>query len=263
MSGIPQGSVLGPLLFLIYINDLPDGINSLCKIFADDTSLFSMVCDIHKSASNRNDDLEKINYWAYQWKMQFNPDPNKQANEVTFSRKTNSNNLSHPPIKFINNNISKCPHQKHLGIVLDSKLNFNAHVDQKIKKYNRMIGLIRRLSINLPRNALLTIYKSFVRPHLDYGDILYDKPNNENFQNKLEKVQYRPCLAITGAIQGTSRIKLYDELGLHSLIKRRWCNKLIFFYKIVNDLLPNLSLFMFGFPLSNKLFLKICINLCY
>ena len=225
MSRIPQGSVLRPLLFLIYINDLPDGINSLCKIFADDTSLFSKVSDRHKSASNLNDDLEKISYWAYQWKMQFNPDPNKQANEVIFSRKTSSNNLSHPPIKFNKNGISKCPHQRHLGIVLDSKLNFNAHVDQKIKKCNRIIGLIRRLSINLPRNALLIIYKSFVRPHLDYGDILYDKPNNENFQHKSEKVQYR---AITGAIQGTSRTKLYDELGLHSLIKKLWCNKLIY-----------------------------------
>ena len=69
MSGIPQGSVLGPLLFLIYINDLPDGISSLCKIFADDTSLYSKVSEIHKSASNLNDDLEKISYWTYQWKM--------------------------------------------------------------------------------------------------------------------------------------------------------------------------------------------------
>ena len=132
MSGIPQGSVLGPHLFLISINDLPDGINSLCKIFADDTSLFTKVYDIHKSASNPNDDLEKISYWAYQWKMQFNPDPNKQANEIIFSQKTSSNNLSHPPIKFNNNDISKCPHQKHLGIALDSKLNFNTHVNQKI-----------------------------------------------------------------------------------------------------------------------------------
>ena len=103
-----------------------------------------------------------------------------------------------------NDDIFKQPHQKHLGIVLDSKLNFNAHVDQKIKKCNRVIGLIRRLSVALPQNVLLTIYNSFVRPHLDYGDILYDKPNNENFQNKLEKVQYRACFAITAAIQGTS-----------------------------------------------------------
>ena len=151
MSGVPQGSVLGPLLFLIYINDLPDGINSLCKIFADATSLFSKVYDIHSSASKLNDDLEKISYWAYQWIMQFNPDPNKQANEVIFSRKTSSNNLPHPPIKFNKIDISECTHQKHLGIVLDSKLNFNAHVDQKIKKCNRIIGLIRWLSVMLSK----------------------------------------------------------------------------------------------------------------
>ena len=75
-----------PLLLLTYINDLPDGINSLCKIFADDASLFSKVCDINKSVSELNASLEKIIYWAYQWKMQFNPDPNKQANEVIFSK---------------------------------------------------------------------------------------------------------------------------------------------------------------------------------
>ena len=118
----------------------------------------------------------------------------------------------------------------------------------KVKKCNRIIGLIRRLSATLPRNALLTICKTFVRPHLDYGDILCDKLNNENFQNKLEKVQYRACLAITGAIQGTSRTKLYDELGLHLLIKRRWCNKLIFFYKIVNGLLPGYLYSYLVFP---------------
>ena len=113
-----------------------------------------------------------------------------------------------------------------MGIVLDSKLEIKFHVDQKIKKFNKLQALVRRLSV--PRNALLTIYKSFIRPHLDYGDILYGKPENENFQNKLEKVQYRACLAITGAIQRTSRQKLYGELGLHLLSKRRWRNKLIF-----------------------------------
>ena len=65
MSGVPQVSVLGSLLFLIYINGVPDGVNSLCKIFADDTSLFPNVHDIHKSANKLNDDLEKPSYWAY------------------------------------------------------------------------------------------------------------------------------------------------------------------------------------------------------
>ena len=95
--------------------------------------------------------------------VQFNRDPDKQANEVIFSRKTSSNNLSHPPIKFSKIDISKSPHQ-HLRIVLDSKLSFSAHVDHKIKNCNKIIGLFRRLSTTLPRNALLTIYKTFVRP---------------------------------------------------------------------------------------------------
>ena len=84
--------------------------------------------------------------------------------------------------------------------MLDSKLEFKFHVHQKIRKCNKLIGLIRRPKVNVPRKALLTIYKSFIRPHLDYGDILYDKPENENFQNKLEKVQCRACLAIFARI---------------------------------------------------------------
>ena len=73
--------------------------------------------------------------------------------------------------------------------LLKPSLNLNIHIDQKIKKCNKMTGCIRRLSVNLPRNALFAIYKSFIRPHLGFGDILYDKPNSESFQNKMEKVQ--------------------------------------------------------------------------
>ena len=81
-SGAPQGSVLDPLLFLIYINDLPDGIMSTCKIFGDDTSLFPIIIDTRNSKNTLNPDLGIIKNWAYQWKIQFNPDPKKQANEV-------------------------------------------------------------------------------------------------------------------------------------------------------------------------------------
>ena len=232
---------------MIYINDLPDGITSICKIFADDTSHFTKVLDINESANKLNTDLKKITKWAHQWKMQFNPNPNKQANEVIFSRKS-TNNLSYPPVRFNNNDIVKCPDQKHLEIVLDSKLNFDSHITQKIKKCNKLIGVIRRLSVHLPRGVLLTIYKSLKRPNLDYGDILYDKPKNENFQQKLEKVQYRACLAITNAIQGTSKERLYDELDLYSLAKRRWRSKLFFFYKIINGMLPDYLYSYLEFP---------------
>ena len=184
-SCVPQGSVLGPVLFLIYINDLPDGIMSICKIFADDTSLFSKIIDTKNSQSTLNSDLEIIKNWPYQRKMQFNPDPKKQAKEVIFSRK--SNRCIYPPVTFNNNIIATCPHQKHLGIVFDSKSDFSVHIEQKIRKCNKIMGLFRRLFVCLLRKALLTIYKSFVRPHHDYGDIFYDEPGNLNFESKIEK----------------------------------------------------------------------------
>ena len=88
---VPQRLVLGPLLFLTYINDLSHDISSICKMFADNTSLFSKVKDSNLSLSDLNYDLETINQWAHQWKMSFKPDPNKQSTEVLFSCKVNSN----------------------------------------------------------------------------------------------------------------------------------------------------------------------------
>ena len=87
LSGVPQGSVLGPLLFLIYVNDLEDGIKSQIRFFADDTSIFSVVNDPNITARELNDDLNTISEWAVQWKMSFNPDPTKPAEEIIFSQK--------------------------------------------------------------------------------------------------------------------------------------------------------------------------------
>ena len=97
-AGVHQGSVLGPLFFLIYINDLVDNISSEAKLFSEDTSLFTVVYDVDIAANKLNRDLEIISIWAYQWKMQFNPDKNKQAIQVIFSQKRDT--PVHPPLFF-------------------------------------------------------------------------------------------------------------------------------------------------------------------
>ena len=92
----------------------------------------------------------------------------------------------------------------------------------KTKKNTKGIGLLLKLQSILPQTSLLTIYKSLIRPHLDYGAVVYDQPSNDAFCNKLKTVQYNAAVAITEAIKGTSREKLYQELGLDYLQHRRW-----------------------------------------
>ena len=90
----------------------------------------------------------------------------------------------------------------------------------------------------MPRGSLLTIFKSFVRPHLDYGDVIYDQSYNNTFHQKMESIQYNAALAITGAIRGSSREKRYQELGLESLRQRRWYRKLCYFFKLTKSKSP-------------------------
>ena len=151
--------------------------------------------------------------------MIFNPDLSKQAQKVIFSRKTYK--INHPITTFNTIPVAHTPYQKHLGLYLDEKLNFNRHINVKISKANKGIGIIERLSHILPRKSLITIYKSFIRPHL-YCDVIYDQSYNESFCSKTEQIQYNAALAIAGAIRGKSQSKLYNELGLESLKFRRW-----------------------------------------
>ena len=115
-SGVPQGSVLGPLLFLLCINNLEVDIKSNIKFFADDTMLFSIVKDPGTSAYELNHDLDIIHKWAHQWKLEFNPDPTKQATEVLFSCKKSS--PTHPQVVFNGTVVGKMSEQKHLGLIL-------------------------------------------------------------------------------------------------------------------------------------------------
>ena len=118
--------------------------------------------------------------------MSFNPDVTKQAQEVIFSRKIKK--TDHPVVYFNKASVAKASCQKHLGMHLDERLNFNTHVKEKIAKANKGIGIIHKLAYLLPRESLITIYKSFVRPHIDYGNIIYDQTNNDHFWNSIERV---------------------------------------------------------------------------
>ena len=224
-SGVPQGSVLGPLLFLIYINDLEANLICQVKFFADDTSIFSVVEDPVTTASYLNNDLKLITQWAHQWKMSFNPDPSKPAEEIIFSCK--NNNLEHPPLFFNNVVVKTVDSHKHLGLFLDSKLSFVKHVNEKVKIARKWIGILKRLRSYLPLKSLDQIYKMHIRPHFDYCDIIYHKPATKNDfnssvslnynMNMLEKTQYQAALAITGTWKGTNTDKLYEELRWESL----------------------------------------------
>ena len=134
--GVPQGSILGQLLFLIYINDLAIELKSSVKPFADDTSLFTIVKNKNDSVNTLSNDLLLISKCAYNWKMLFDPDPSKPAQEVLFST-------------FNNIQVERASHHKHLGILLDGKLSFNQHIDTTILKINKGISVMKKLRHSL------------------------------------------------------------------------------------------------------------------
>ena len=207
--------MLGPLLFLVYINDIVKGLQNDIKRFADYTSIFSVGKEKDEAAASLNQDLETLNLWAWQWKMQFNCD---KTEEVIFSVKRSK--IEHPTLNPGSDDVKRTDEHKHLGLILDSQLNFKSHIRQAISKARRGIGMIKYLSKYVSLDVLDQIYKLYVRPHLDYGDIIYHRHDPEKIQNfttRLEQTQYSAALAVTGAWRGSNRQKLYKDLGWESL----------------------------------------------
>ena len=138
-AGVPQGSILDPLLFLVFINDSSTDLSSNFKLFADDVSLFFNCA----SANELNNDSLRIRSWAYQWKLSFNPDPSTQAEDVIFSCKIEKSNR---PVLILNNiQVNQTPYQKRLSMFLDGKLNFGEHLKYITNKVNKSIGLLLKL----------------------------------------------------------------------------------------------------------------------
>ena len=116
----------------------------------------------------------------------------------------------HPPLTFNSNQVNKTSSQKHLGIIIDESLSFEGHLKTISIKTNKTLYLLRKLQNLLPRPALIALYKWFIRPYRENGAIIYEQAFNSSFHEKLESIQYNASLAITGAIRGTSREKLYN-----------------------------------------------------
>ena len=159
-AGVPQGSILGPLLFLLYINDIVENINSSIRLFADDTSLNIMVDNPTEAATLLNSDLSKIHQWATKWLVKFNP---AKSESVIFSRKHNK--PYHPLFVLLNQKqVTEVSSHMHLGLVFSNDCSWHLHLDYiKTKAWSR-INIMHKLKFKLDRRSLQTIYFSFICP---------------------------------------------------------------------------------------------------
>ncbi|MCG8113323.1 MAG: reverse transcriptase family protein, partial [Candidatus Thiodiazotropha taylori] len=192
-AGVPQGSILGPLLFILFINDIVEDINSSIRLFADDTSLYIIVDDPIQAAEQLNTDLEKVNRWAKQWLVTFNPG---KSESMLFSRKHNK--PYHPPVLMDQKQITEVTTHKHLGVVFTNDCTWQDHLEYiKTKAWSR-INVMRKLKFQLDRKSLQSIYFSFIRPLLEYADVVWN--NCTQFEaNELEKNQNEAARIVTCA----------------------------------------------------------------
>ena len=230
-AGVPQGSVLGPLLFLIYINDIVQEVRSVIRLFADDTSLSLALENATLRAETLNDDLERINNWAKTWKMVFNAG---KTDVVNYGRAQNDREQ----LVFNDLLLTETPSHKHLGLTLQSNGKWDEHITSIASKANTLISCLKNLKYKLNRKALETMYKSFILPIFDYADIIWDNCTVAQ-SNLLENLHLEAIRTIIGGVRGTSHYKLYEESGFCSLKERRHTHKLLTFKKLTLGLCPN------------------------
>ena len=224
-AGVPQGSRLGPLLFIIYMNDIEEGIESDILIFADDTSLMASGTDPAETVAQLNRDLVKISIWAKKWKVLFNA---KKSKDIIFSNKCLNNS---PPLIFNDTFIERVNTHKHLGLYLTSSLDWNVQIKEVCLKANRKLSVLRSVKI-LSRQTLDLLYKLTVRSVIDYALPVYYKTLKQTELARLENLQYRAAKIVTGTLHFTSKDKLNAELGWESISERGNFLSLNIFHKI-------------------------------
>ena len=245
-AGVPQGSILGPLLFLIYINDLVDNLVCDPHLFADDTFLLDIFKNEMASAIRVNRDLAVIHDWGITWKVDFNPIKTYCMIVCKKTRRTN-----YPDLTFNNSPIVRTDSHKHLGLTITHNFLWSEHIDNTIVKASRCIHFINNVKFLLPRGSLSSLYKTMVLPIIEYCDVIYDNCTIRQ-SLALEQVQRRAALVCTGAYRHTSNDLLLAELGWQPLRLRRQIHKLLLFYKIVNLLTPLYLRSLVPRPVDNR-----------
>ena len=228
-SGVPQGSVLGPSLFLFYINDIPFGIDSTVRLFADDTIAY-LTIKSDADCTTLQKDLDKLSTWEHTWKMAFHPD---KCNVLSITRNKH-------PIKHIytlhGQVLQYTDKAKYLGVTIQSDLKWNSHVNNICNKANRTLGFLKR-NLNISSSSIKEqAYKSLVRPSLEYACCVWDPYLTEDILN-LEKVQRRAARYVTNRYRNTSSVgDMLSSLDWRSLADRRTDARLIMLYKISHEL---------------------------
>ena len=256
-TGCPQGSVLGPLLALLYLNELASITTNNIQFFADDTSLHashssSNICDIQQSLQN---DLDKIHHYGQQWIISFNP---AKTIQLTFS---NSQTPASPQLYFGGRPVPMSSSHKHLGVILSQDLRFHEYVNDIILKVHKCLSPIYPIARFIPRPTLDLIYRIYIRPYFDYCDIIYDGNITVTDSLRLERLQNRVARLVTGTLRRTPTDKLRQELGWDSLKTRRAIHKLIMYFRLrhpqpelptyITSILPNTRFHDTGRTLRN------------
>ena len=223
ISGIPQGSVLGPILFVIYINDLPDVVKSKIYLFADDTKILNKIQSLQDS-TNLQEDINPLGKWSNDWLLQFNLD---KCHVLTLGKHYN---IVHAHRYQLNDHeLEHVFDEKDIGVILDPELKFEEHIAAKVKKANAMMGLIRRSFSHLGPDLFKKLYTTFVRPHLEYAQAVWSPHLRKNI-NLIENVQRRATKLVDGFRNLTHEERL-QRLKLPTLEFRRNLNDMVEIYK--------------------------------
>jgi len=234
ISGVPQGTVLGPLLFLCYINDLPRHVKSSVKLYADDVILYRVI-DSDVDHEILQQDLVALSEWANIWQMTFN------LAKCELLCITNKKNPSKYCYSLNGENVRGVPHTKYLGVILDEHLTFNEHIKKISFKAHQVKSFLQRNISSCPSKVKEACYKSMVRPVIEYASTVWSPYTKVN-TNLIEAVQRRAARFVTGDFGLTSSVtEMIQSLGWISLEQRRKILRLIMLFKILHNVVtvPN------------------------